>query len=449
MTKLLYSTRWRVVWLLTFISLVRSMDAVNFSVAAKQIMPEYGLSEVQVGLLYTVYTLAYTLFTLPGGWLADRIGPRKLLTAALFWWSVFTALTAVAPQLPVLSLLGPFAAFLIVRFLIGLAEGACYPGSSRLIASWVAADERALAMGLVFAGLGVGYGIASPIVAYLMVHYGWRVAFHAFGVTGIVTALLWYWYATDSPQENPRVGPQELEFIHRGQAAAPTVRKRRTPWAALFRCASMWTLGGAGACRSYGSFVYQAWFYLYLVNARGFSEITGGFFTALPFLGITLLTPAGGAFSDAMVRRFGPTRGRRLAAVPGLTLGALCIALGTKVEHAYVAVILLSFGAGLIFFASASENGTIIDIGGEHAGITYGFVHTLMLIGGAAAPVMTPVLANRFGWGAPMYVTASLAALGAVLWFKVDAADQLAVEPGLPKEGRAGKESPMNGAARR
>src|SRR5713226_8270408 len=136
------STRWKIVWLLTLISLVRSMDGVNFSVAAKQIMPEYGLTDVQMGILYTVYTLGYALFHLPGGVLADVVGPRRLLGVALLWWSVFTGLTAVAPQLPILSLLGPLYAFLAVRFLIGLAEGACYPGSSRMIASWVAPDER-------------------------------------------------------------------------------------------------------------------------------------------------------------------------------------------------------------------------------------------------------------------------------------------------------------------
>lgn len=425
MTKILRSSRWRLVWFLTLISVVRSMDGVNFSVAAKQIMPEYGLSNVRIGFLYTMYTLAYTLFHLPGGWLADVVGSRRLLSAALFWWSAFTMLTAVAPQLPALSLLGPFAAFMVVRFLIGLAEGACYPGSTRLIASWVAADERATAAGLVISGLGIGYGITPPIVAYLMVHYGWRVSFYAFGAVGVVTALCWYWYAADSPEESRRVSPQELEFIRRGQTAISGTSKHPIPWAALFGCRSVWMLGGAGFCLGYGIFIYQAWFYLYLVNVRGFSEIGGGFFATLPFLATTVLSPTGGALSDAMVRRFTPTTGRRIGAVLGFTASALCIALGAKVEQPYVAVVFLGLGDGFLYFAGASATGAIIDIAGQHAGVAYGFVQTMTLAGGVVAPTLTPVLANRFGWGVPIYLTASLAALGALLWFKVDAADRL------------------------
>src|SRR5437870_11756192 len=94
------STRWKIVWFLTLISLVRSMDAVNFSVAAKQIMPEYGLTEVQMGVLYTAFTSGYGLFHIPGGWLGDVVGPRLTLTVAILWWSIFTGLTAMAGELP-------------------------------------------------------------------------------------------------------------------------------------------------------------------------------------------------------------------------------------------------------------------------------------------------------------------------------------------------------------
>jgi len=249
------STRWKIVWLLTLISLVRSMDGVNFSVAAKQIMPEYGLTNVQMGFLYSMYTLGYALFHLPGGVLADVIGPRRLLGVALLWWSVFTGLTALAPQLPGLSLLGPLSAFLIVRFLIGLGEGACYPGSSRMIASWVAPDERASAGGVGISGLGIGYAITPPVVAFLMVHYGWRVAFYAFAFIGIVLAAGWYAYATDAPEEHPRISVEELRRI-RGNNPAPLGTARASiPWRALLTNQSVWLLGGAGFCLGYGIFI--------------------------------------------------------------------------------------------------------------------------------------------------------------------------------------------------
>jgi ACS family glucarate transporter-like MFS transporter len=421
----LSSTRWKIVWFLTLISLVRSMDAVNFSVAAKQIMPEYGLSNVQMGFLYTMYTLGYALFHLPGGLLADRVGPRMLLGAALLWWSIFTGLTAVAPQLPGLSLLGPLYAFLVVRFLIGLAEGACYPGSSRMIASWVAPDERASAGGLVISGLGMGYAITPPIVAFIMVHYGWRVAFYAFALLGILLALWWYSYATDVPERHPRMSPEELKRIRGDNWSPSSATKALTPWRAIFTNRSVWLLGGAGFCLGYGVFIYQAWFYLYLVNVRGFSEISGGLFTSGPFLAAAIFSPFGGLFSDAMVRRYGSTVGRRIGAILGFLLSAVCIGIGAKAENPYLAVLFLSFGDGFLYFAGASGIAAIIDIAGSHSGVTYGFSVTMTQIGGVVAPTLTPILADRFGWEVAIYAMALLAVIGSLFWLKVDANEKI------------------------
>src|SRR5581483_4717581 len=155
-------TRWAVLWFLVLISVVRSMDAVNFSVAAKLVMPEYGLSNVQMGLLYTVFTAGYALFHVPGGWLGDAVGPRRMLTLAVVWWSVFTGLTAVAGNWWLAGLIGPLGSFMVVRFLVGIGEGAAYPNSARAVASWMAPNERAFASGLVLGAIGIGYGLAPP-----------------------------------------------------------------------------------------------------------------------------------------------------------------------------------------------------------------------------------------------------------------------------------------------
>jgi ACS family glucarate transporter-like MFS transporter len=427
----LMSTRWKIVWLLVLISVVRSMDAVNFSVAAKQIMPEYGLTEVQIGLLYSTYLLGYAAFHLPGGLLADALGPRKLLGAALVWWSVFTGLTAIAPQLPGLSMLGPFAAFLFIRFFIGLAEGACYPGSTRMLASWMAPDERASAGGLVLSGMGIGYAITPPIVAFLMIQYGWRIAFYGFALIGVGLAFGWYRYTTDTPEEHPHVSAEELQRIHhqnpRLESAQHTV-----PWRSLLTNANVWLLGAAGFCLGYGVFLYQAWFYLYLVNVRGFSQLGGGVFATGPFIAVALLSPLGGKLSDALVRSYGRTYGRRMAAIFGLLLSALCTGIGAGAEHPYVAIVLLSLGDGFLYMAGASAFATIIDIGGPYTGVTYGLSNLMTILGGVLAPTLTPILANRFGWDGAIYAMMFLTLIGAVIWLKIDAGKPLVVDEPTP-----------------
>jgi MFS transporter, ACS family, glucarate transporter len=408
------------------------MDAVNFSVAAKQIMPEYGLSYVRIGILYTAYMVGYGAFFIPGGFLADTIGARTVVGGALLWWSVFTGLTAAAPNLPGLEVLGPFYAFMVVRFLIGMAEGACYPATSRMISNWMTVDERGSAFGLALSGAGIGYAIAPPVVAFLMVKYGWRLPFYAFAGAGIALAVWWYFYATDDPQAHRSIKAEELELIKAG-GARPAATERAIPWRAILLDRNVLLLGATGFCFGYGIFTYQSWFYLYLVNVRGFGQVSGGFFSTGPFLSIAALSVGGGIFSDAMVRRYGRTSGRRVGAILGFLLSASCIAVGAGASNDYLAVVLLSLGNGLLYFAASSNSSAIIDIAGPFAGVTFGYAATMLQCGGMIAPTLTPLLANRFGWSFAIYMLAALAIVASLLWLAIRAGETLA----LPEESVA------------
>ncbi len=415
-------TRWTILWFLVLISVVRSMDAVNFSVAAQQIMPEYGFSNVQMGMLYTVFTAGYALFHIPGGWLADTVGPRRILTLAILWWSVFTALTAFAGDGWLASLWGPLSSFMIIRFLVGLGEGAAYPNSNRAVASWMAPGERARAAGLVLAGVGVGYGLAPPVVSWIMVHYGWRFAFYVFGFVGIVLAVGWYRFATDQPEEHPGVSAAELAHIRSDGAR---VERTPTPWRAILTHPNVWLLMFANFGFGYGIYIFQSWFYLYLVNVRGFSIMQGGLLTTSPFIAVSLLGPLGGVCSDALVKLYGLTLGRRAIAISGFLLAAFCMYTGAQAENSYTAVALLSLGDGFLYFGAAAIVGTNIDIAGAHSGTVYGLTATLLQIGGAIAPTLTPIIAERFGWEAALQFAALLALFSAFLWLFIDAANKI------------------------
>ncbi len=426
-------TRWTILWFLVLISVVRSMDAVNFSVAAKQIMPEYGFSNVQMGLLYTVFTAGYALFHIPGGWLGDTVGPRRILTLAILWWSLFTALTAVAGEWWLAGMFGPLTSFMIIRFCVGMGEGAAYPNSNRAVASWMASDERARASGLVMSGVGVGYGLAPPVVSWIMLQYGWRVAFYVFGAVGLLLAVVWYRFATDSPEEHARVSPAELARI---RDDGTRMGKAPTPWRAILSHPNVWLLMVANFGFGYGIYIFQSWFYLYLVNVRGFSIMQGGILTTGPFIAVAILGPIGGVCSDALVKRYGLTIGRRAIAITGFLLAALWMYVGAKAENPYTAVFLLSLGDGFLYFGGAAIFGTNIDIAGPHSGTVYGLTAMLLQIGGAIAPTLTPIIADRYGWEAALQLAALLAVFSAFLWLFIDAAKKIEVtkEKGIERE---------------
>lgn len=424
------STRWKIVWLIVVVSAIRSTDWVIFSVAAKRIMPEYGLSSVEVGTLFSALAFGYAMMTLPGGVIADLIGPRLLLGIALLLWSVLTGLTAVAPGIPGLALLGPFTAFLIIRVLTGAAQGPTYPACNKMISNWVAVDERGLASGLLLGSLGIGYALTPPVSAYLMVHAGWRVAFYVFAAAGILLDLWWYYYATDIPEQHSRVSAAELKRIRGDSASLLNAGREPIPWSAMFGDSRVWLLCVVGFAAGYGFVTYQAWFYLYLTDARGFAEVSAGLWGAGPFIAIIILTPPWGMLSDVMVRRVGLTLGRRLGGMTSFALSAICIAIGASAANRYIAVVLLSLGGGLIYAGQAVIFSTIIDLARTFSGILTGVIVLTALLAGVLSPVLTPLLARHFGWEVAWYAVAAVILLGAAMWMGIDAGRQIRVATG-------------------
>src|SRR6266513_3571840 len=171
-------TRWKILALLTLISIITYVDRVHSSVAARQMMPALGLTPLHMGYVFSAFVLGYALFQIPGGWLGDRLGVRKVLAAAILWWSFFTACTAVAGTLPSAAWLGILGSLLLVRFLIGVGEAAALTNFNRTVADWLPPQERGFGIGVSIGGIGIGASLTPPAVAWIMVNYGWQSAFY-------------------------------------------------------------------------------------------------------------------------------------------------------------------------------------------------------------------------------------------------------------------------------
>jgi ACS family glucarate transporter-like MFS transporter len=221
------------------------------------------------------------------------------------------------------------------------------------------------------------------------------------------------------------VSALELQRIRGSEAR---LEKQPTPWRAILTHPNVWFLIMANFGFGYGVYIFQSWFYLYLVNVRGFSIMQGGWLTTGPFIAFAILGPVGGVCSDALVRRYGRTVGRRTGAVIGFLLAALCLYLGAKAANHYTAVVLLSLGDGFLSFAAASILGTTIDIAGPHSGTVYGVTITALQVGGAVAPTLTPIIAVRFGWEAALHVAGLLAVVSAIVWLFIDAQKLIVTE---------------------
>ena len=421
------NTRWTILALLLAISIITYIDRVNISVTARQMIPALGLTNVQMGQIFSAFVLGYALFQIPGGRLGDRWGPRTVLTLAVVWWSLFTAMTALAPSSFLAGVMGIWGSLMIVRFLIGVGEAAALPNFNRTVANWCGPHERGLGIAITISGIGIGSALTPPITAWIMVNYGWQTAFYWAGGLGVLIAVLWFWFATDRPEAHPRVNAREAVLI-RGNAPLPSVPEAPTPvpWKAFARTPSVWWLVLSYTCFGYVAYVYLSWFYLYLVDVRHFSVLRGALFAASPFIAMTIFCPIGGWITDRLSGRFGLNKGRPWVGAWGMALAALSIIGGAVIDDPFTALALLSLGAGWLYFTIGAFWSSTVDLSKAHAGTLSGVMNTGANLGGTLSPTLTPWIADQFGWTVALAVGAVLAFIGALCWLGIRPADGLA-----------------------
>jgi ACS family glucarate transporter-like MFS transporter len=417
--------RWLLVFWLFVLSAVSYLDRVNISIAGGAIVDAYHLTDVQLGKVFSALVAGYALFQTIGGQLADRFGPRRVLTGGVIWWGVFTALTALVPA----NFAGALLAFMTVRFLLGAGEAVIYPAANQFVSRWIPVRERGVANGWIFAGVGAGAGLSPPLITYLMIHYGWRSSFWVCAVLGLVAGIVWFLLSRDTPTEHPRVSPSELATIEAG-LTAPKVAEgtvARVPWKRVAASPSLWALTLSYFCYGYVAWIFFSWFYRYLAKVRGLDLKSSAFYSMLPFLAMLVCCLVGGAINDRLTKWRGPRVGRCLLAAAAMTIAGIFVALGARAEDVRVASVVLAGGAGALYLSQSSFWSVTADIAGGSAGSVSGFMNMGGQIGGAVTGSLTPWIAARYGWTASFLVASALCLVGAVCWLLVNPVNTLIV----------------------
>jgi ACS family glucarate transporter-like MFS transporter len=428
--------RWFLVLWLFVLSAVSYLDRVNISIAGGSIADAYHLTDVQLGKVFSALLVGYALFQTTGGRLADRFGPRWVLAAGVIWWGIFTALTALVPA----HISGALFFFVTVRFLLGAGEAVIYPSANQFIARWIPVRERGIANGWIFAGVGAGAGLTPPLVTYMMIHYGWRSSFWVCSIIGFVAGGVWLVIARDTPVEHPHVSPAELNTIESGLTSAWTAKASTgkasptraghgsggdvpsalVPWKRVAQSKDVWAVTVSYFCYGYVAWIFFSWFYRYLAKVRGLDLKTSAFYSMLPFLAMLVSCLLGGMLNDRLTKWKGPRLGRCFLAVFAIALAGVFIALGSQVQSARLASVVLAGGAGALYLSQSSFWSLTADIAGPSSGSVSGFMNTGNQIGAAITASLTPWIAARFGWTASFLVAAALCFVGAASWLVVN-----------------------------
>jgi ACS family glucarate transporter-like MFS transporter len=365
--------------------------------------------------VFSVFTWAYALFEVPGGWLGDRIGPRRVLMRIVVWWSFFTAAT---------GWVWSASSLIATRALFGAGEAGCFPNLTRIFATWLPKSERERAQGTLWLAARWSGAFTPLLVAYLLDLMSWRHAFEVFGAVGIVWAVAFYWWFRDDPRTHPSVNAAEVALM---PPAAESAVGGTPPWSRILSSASVWLLALQYACLSYGWYFYVTWLPTYLREARGTSVKFGALLASLPLLLGGIGSMVGAQLIRRLTRSIGVRLARRIVAVVGFVGASACIFAFIQINDPVQAMVLLGFAGFFNDFVMPACWAGCMDIGGRFSGTVSGTMNMVGNIGGALSPLAIGYILTftNNNWSLTFYVSSAIYLLGGLCWLFIDAATPL------------------------
>ena len=393
-----------IVVFMVLLSIMSYFDRTIMSIAGPAIVKEFSLSETGMGAVYSSFILSYALLMIPGGQLADRFGPRAVLTFAALGAGLFTALTAIGGSSWLHAYIGIVPSFLCIRLALGVATAPLYPACAKMNANWVPPAERARVWGWIASGAGIGGAISPILFSGMIARYGWRTAFWIAGLATAVVGIAWVLYVRDYP-------PQRT-----WSAEASTGARTPTPWKQLLTNHDLVLLTTGYFAVAYFEYIFFYWFFYYFGEVRHMGVNQSAAYTTAIWVAWLIMAPLGGWVSDRLVAKYGRRLGRRLVPTIGLTMSAILLCAGLNVTEPVVIAALMSLSLGFASSSDASFWASAIDAGGEHVGAACGILNSGGNLGGFLAPVLTAFIASRLGWSWSLYAGAFMVMIGVVTW---------------------------------
>jgi len=277
--------RWAVVFLLCAAFIVAYFDRQNLSIALtdNEFKNYFRLDDKGRGLLNSAFFWSYALLQIPAGWVVDRYGVKWPFAIGLGVWSAVAGLTAWC---------GSLTQLFILRVLLGAGEAVNTPAGMRWIRLNFPSEQHGFVMGLYQASAKVGPAIGAPLVAWLVVAYGWRTMFGIIGFGALVWLLPWSLLARNDDRQKERAVLKRPEI-------APISFEQ------LLTSPAMWGIIIGAFCYNYYSYFCLTWLPAYFSESRGYSLTSTGWFTGFSFWGMAIVATLAGYWADAIIRRRG------------------------------------------------------------------------------------------------------------------------------------------------
>lgn len=407
-------TRHGVIVFAVTLAIITYIDRVCISKAAPLIQRDMGFSKEQMGMVFSAFTLAYALFEIPGGWLGDRLGPRRVLMRVVAFWSVFTAATGYAWNL---------GSMVVCRFLFGAGEAGAFPNITKMFTIWLPQRERGVAQGITWLSARWGGAFTPLLVLWILSFVSWRHAFVIFGFLGLIWAVLFFSWFRDNPREHRGMSERELAELEGAERNLDS--HAAIPWKKLLASRTVLLLWLYYFCISYVWYFYITWLPTYMSEALNLdpkstlAAVLGGLPLFLGGIGCF----AGGWIAHAITRRFtGLGLARRIVGVAGMIGAGVLLVVSTLASNPVLAMIAMGLSGFFNDLSMPGAWGACMDVGGKVAGSLSGSMNMMGNLGGFLGPLITPFLLRWTdnNWSVPLWVAASTYVISAVCWMLID-----------------------------
>ncbi|WP_225788404.1 MFS transporter [Pseudomonas sp. Marseille-P8916] len=382
--------RYLILLMLFLVTTINYADRATIAIAGSSLQKDLGIDAVTLGYIFSAFGWAYVAGQIPGGWLLDRFGSKKVYAFSIFTWSLFTLLQGFVGGLPVAWAV---VTLFTLRFLVGFAEAPSFPGNARIVAAWFPTAERGTASAVFNSAQYFATALFAPIMGWIVFRFGWEHVFVVMGALGIVFSGVWL-KTIYNPKEHPRISRSELEHIEQNGGLVDMDQKRANDgpkWGYIKQLLTSRMLLGVYLgqyCINAITYFFLTWFPVYLVQERGMTILKAGIIASLPaicgFVGGVL----GGVISDWLLRRgHSLTFSRKLPIVCGLLLSTTMIFCNyVEAEWMVVGFMTLAFfgkGIGALGWAVVSDTSPK-----QIAGLSGGMFNTF----GNIASITTPIV---------------------------------------------------------
>jgi ACS family glucarate transporter-like MFS transporter len=390
-----------------FLTVLLYIDRACISAAKDEISNDLGFDLTDFGWVMAVFTLGYALFQVPSGRLADKFGPRGVISGIVFLWSALTAITGAAWS---------YVSMLVIRFLFGAGEAGAFPSLSKVVFNWFPVKERGVVQGINFSGSRLGAAFALPLVAWMITVVGWRYSFLIFGLIGIVFASFWYLLFRNKPEESKKIGEDEKKYIIENRQQ-PSANLKTLPFSKIIRSGNVWMTMVQYVCSNFTFYFTLTWMFPFIKQKFELAPVEAGLYASIPLIAGAVGNWVGGLLVDYLYRTKGIRTSRRIPPIIGFTLAAAGMVLVTISTTSTMAVVFLAiavFGADMTLSPSWTF---AIDIGKENAGAVSGTMNMAGNLGAFITIIAYPYLIEWTGSNIPFfYIAASLSVVAILMW---------------------------------